>query len=170
MGQAPSTPLALTLAHWPEIRARGSNLSLLIKKAKWQVICASEWPALGVDWPPGGSFHLPLIRRVREAVFQPGRQGHPDQQPYILVWQDLCEHPPEWVKSFQFPSNFQAVTLPMKTLNPSSVPKSPPVLPESQKDLITLDSLPPLLLHPPLPCSPSITVCFSRIPWPSAIQ
>uniref|UniRef100_A0A5F9D197 CCHC-type domain-containing protein n=1 Tax=Oryctolagus cuniculus TaxID=9986 RepID=A0A5F9D197_RABIT len=141
MGQAVSTPLSLTLAHWPDVRARGSNLSLLIKKAKWQTFCASEWPALGVDWPPEGSFHLPLIQRVKEAVFQPGKYGHPDQQPYILVWQELCENPPDWVKSFQAPNESLATeNISTKTLRltKSPFPRSP-VLPESQSDLLNFD-------------------------------
>ena len=28
--------------------------------------------------------------------------GHPDQTPYILVWQDLVENPPAWLKPFVF--------------------------------------------------------------------
>ncbi|MEJ1269657.1 hypothetical protein NN561_000468 [Cricetulus griseus] len=31
-------------------------------------------------------------------VFQEGPGSHPDQQPYITVWQDLAQNPPTWVK------------------------------------------------------------------------
>ncbi|XP_006895047.1 PREDICTED: probable G-protein coupled receptor 82 [Elephantulus edwardii] len=33
-----------------------------------------------------------------DLVFQEGPNGHPDQQPYIIVWQDLVQNPPPWVK------------------------------------------------------------------------
>ena len=29
-----------------------------------------------------------------------GLSGHPDQTPYILVWQDLVENPPAWLRPF----------------------------------------------------------------------
>ena len=41
------------------------------------------------------------------------RGTHPDQTPYILVWQDLVENPPAWLKPFVF----QPLT---------SLPSSPP--------------------------------------------
>ncbi|KAM6182206.1 transmembrane channel-like protein 1 [Erethizon dorsatum] len=94
------------------------------RAGKWQTFCSSEWPTFQVGWPPEGTFHLPLIQAVKTIVFRPGKQGYPDQQPYIVVWQDLCENPPKWV------------------------------LPESQADLILLDSGTPPPPYPPLPSAP----------------
>ncbi|XP_054571379.1 uncharacterized protein LOC129148940 [Eptesicus fuscus] len=151
MGQSTSTPLSLTLGRWSEVKGRAQNLSLVIKKSKWQTFCSSEWPNFKVGWPPEGSFHLPLIREVRNLVFQPGRHGHPDQEPYILVWQDLCENPPVWVKPFLPPDSLsrssvsasEPAILPVKPALPSPPPSVPPVLPDSQSDLFLLDPPPP---------------------------
>ena len=30
----------------------------------------------------------------------PDPWGHPDQVPYVMVWQDLVENPPKWLKPF----------------------------------------------------------------------
>jgi hypothetical protein len=98
--QTVSTPLSLTEDHWMDIRARGWNLSVMVKKKPWQTFCTSEWPAFGVGWPPEGTFDLPTIRALRAVVFQEGLQAHPDQQPYITVWEDLMRFPPQWVRSF----------------------------------------------------------------------
>ena len=42
-------------------------------------------------------FDLPTIRDVKAVVFQEGPGSHPDQQPYITVWEDLVWYPPAWV-------------------------------------------------------------------------
>ena len=80
--------------YWTDIRLRGQNLSVTVKKKLWQTFCTSEWPAFGVGWPPEGTFDLPTIRALRAVVFQEGLQAHPDQQPYITVWEDLARYPP----------------------------------------------------------------------------
>ena len=100
MGQTVTTPLSLTKDHWMEIRARGRNLSVEIKKKQWQTFCASEWPDFGVGWPPIGTFGLPTIRAVKAVVFHEGPGSHPDQQPYITVWEDLARSPPQWAQPF----------------------------------------------------------------------
>lgn len=82
------------------------------------------------------------MRQVKEYVFQPGKRGHPDQEFYILVWQDLCENLPAWVKSFQFLTG-AAEVLPLKLHQKEEEKRWSPVLPESQADLLTMDSLPP---------------------------
>lgn len=33
-------------------------------------------------------------------MLTPSPSGHPDQTPYVLVWQDLVENPPAWLKPF----------------------------------------------------------------------
>nr|XP_040127527.1 pollen-specific leucine-rich repeat extensin-like protein 2 isoform X2 [Ictidomys tridecemlineatus] len=152
MGHSTSTPLSLTLDHWTEVRLRAQNLSFSVKRRTWQTLCASEWPTFGVGWPPGGSFYSPLIRKVRDIVFQPGPHSHPDQQPYILTWQDLCESPPPWVKSFLVPAPAPTPSPTILSLKLSAPPPLPPsVLPGSQ-DLTLLDSPPPPY---PMPLSPN---------------
>ena len=94
MGQTVSTLLYLTEDHWTDVRARGRNLSVRVKKKPWQTYCTSEWPTFGVAWPPKGTFDLPTIRAVKAIVFQEGPGSHPDQQPYITVWEDLAQFPP----------------------------------------------------------------------------
>ena len=100
MGQSVSTPLSLTEDHWTDVRARGQNLSVIVKKKPWQSYCTLEWPTFGVGWPPEGTFHLPTIRAVKAIVFQEGSGSYPDQQPYITVWEDLARFPPAWVRPF----------------------------------------------------------------------
>lgn len=165
MGQTVSGPLDLTLAHWPEVREAAHNLSLLIKKVKWITFCRSEWPLFQVGWPLGGSFSPLLIQAVKDVVFRGGQQGHPDQQAYILVWQDLSESPPPWVKLFPTYS-------PPKVL-PARAP--PSVLPESQGDLISWDLHPPPSYAPPVnrrpPTAPSLAPATPDPPTsPSLIQ
>jgi hypothetical protein len=97
MGQTVATPLSLTKDHWTDVRARGRNLSVIVKKEPWMTFCSSEWPVFGVYWPLEGTFYLPTIRAVKAIVFQEGTGSHPDQQPYITVWEDLARYPPQWV-------------------------------------------------------------------------
>lgn len=98
MGQTASTPLSLTLAHWSEVSARASNLAVRVKKGKWQTFCSSQWPTFGVGWPADGTFDLNVVRAVKQKIFVPGSHGHPDQQAYIWVWEDLVLDPPKWVR------------------------------------------------------------------------
>lgn len=146
MGQGKSTPLSATLDHWKEVRGRGFDLSVNIKKGPWQTFCSAEWPSFGVGWPYDGSFDSQLISQVFSRVFD-SRTGHPDQQPYILVWQNLAQNPPSWVRPFLPLSNRSQVLV-------SQVPKPPPKapLPDTQSDLLLLDPPPPYPpALPPLP-------------------
>jgi hypothetical protein len=45
-------------------------------------------------------FDLPTIRAIKAIVFQEGPGSHPDQQPYIMVWEDLAWYLPPWVWLF----------------------------------------------------------------------
>ena len=103
MGQTVSTPLSLTKDHWTDVRARGRNLSVIVKKKPWLTFCSSEWPAFGVGWPAEGMFDLPTIRAIKAIVFQEGPGSQPDQQPYITVWEDLARYLPPWIRPF-FPT------------------------------------------------------------------
>jgi hypothetical protein len=109
MGQGQTTPKSLILSHFPEVKERALNAGLVIKKSKFNTFCSAEWPTFGVGWPIQGSLSLDLITKVKEVINRPGRWGHPDQVPYILVWEDLARDPPPLVNSlpdipFQFDS------------------------------------------------------------------
>ncbi|XP_077008679.1 indoleamine 2,3-dioxygenase 2 isoform X1 [Tamandua tetradactyla] len=112
-----------------------------------------------MKWPCEGAFHLPLIQAVKSVIFRPDPYGHPDQQPYIMVWQDLCENPPPWIKPFLTPlgQHDSPSVLPIKELGPSQAlklyPSLPPaVLPESQSDLLLFEAGPSS--PPPYPSAP----------------
>jgi hypothetical protein len=100
MGQTVSTLFSLTEDHGTDIRVKGWNLSVIVKKKPWQAFCTSEWPAFGVGLPPQGNFDLPIIMTVRAIVFQEGLGAHQDQQLYITVWEDLPCSPSHWVPPF----------------------------------------------------------------------
>jgi hypothetical protein len=84
MGQAQVTPKTLFLSHFSEIRAKGHNYGVKIKKGKFDTLCSAEWPTSNVGWPPQGTFSLDTIKKVRDVINRPGLHGHPDQYPYIL--------------------------------------------------------------------------------------
>ena len=93
--------------------------------------------------------------------------GHPDQTPYILVWQDLVENPPAWLKPFVFqpltslPSSPSSASLPPQVLvvkaskekeDKKHSNRVKPVFQESSLcpnllDLETELSLPPMRIH-----------------------
>ena len=100
MGQRLTTPLSLTLGHWKEVKDRANNLSVEIRRKKWQILCSSEWPILDVGWPQDGTFNIDCILQVKERVFDAGPHGHPDQVPYIITWESLVLDPPPWVAPF----------------------------------------------------------------------
>lgn len=79
MGLTVTTPLSLTQDHWMDVRVRGRNLSVVVKKQPWLTYCSSEWPTFGVGWPFMGTFDLPTIRAVKAIVLQEGEGSHPDQ-------------------------------------------------------------------------------------------
>ena len=111
MGQSTSTPLSLMTDHFSDFKSRAQNLSLLVKKSKLVTFCSAEWPTFDVGWPQEGTFNPQIIQAVKERVLTPSPARHPDQTPYILVWQDLVRNPPEWLKPF--------------VLAPSKPPKPP---------------------------------------------
>ncbi|CAD7675109.1 unnamed protein product [Nyctereutes procyonoides] len=41
-----------------------------------------------------------VSRLVKAVIFRDKPDGHSDQGPYILVWQDMIENPPPWLKPF----------------------------------------------------------------------
>lgn len=160
MGQTLTTPLSLTLTHFPDVRARAHNLSVEVRKGRWQKFCSSEWPTLHVGWPRDGTFDLPIILQVKATVMDPGPHGHPDQVAYIITWEDLVRNPPSWVKPFlHSPSPPQSTLLALEAPKNRNPDPHKPVLPdEPQRDLLLLDPLPPPpqnpLLRPPPYASP----------------
>lgn len=145
MGNNQSTPLSLLVANFKDVKARGHNLSVELKKGKLVTFCRSEWPSFGVGWPSEGTFCLSIITKVKTKIFLPGQSGHPDQIPYILVWQDLVENPPPWVTPF-IPEPYKVlVTRPTRQRTPSA--PSAPVLPDSQDPLTLEPTLPPPYPH-----------------------
>ncbi|XP_062062402.1 uncharacterized protein LOC133770372 isoform X2 [Lepus europaeus] len=125
MGQGLTTPLSLTLDHWKEVRERAQNLSVEVRKKNWTVFCTSDWPAFNVGWPWDGTFDSSVILQVKSQVCKEGKEGHPDQVPYIFVWEDLAQNPPKWVKPFLFTGRIRTESSP-KPAQPSS---STPLLP-----------------------------------------
>uniref|UniRef100_A0A8C7EYI2 CCHC-type domain-containing protein n=1 Tax=Neovison vison TaxID=452646 RepID=A0A8C7EYI2_NEOVI len=124
MGQTITTPLSLTLGHWRDIQTRANNLSVEVKRRKWQALCTSEWPTFNVGWPRDGTFNINVILQVKDRVFNRGPQGHPDQVPYIVVWESLVEDPPPWVSPFAHPK-----PKPLPDPAPSPTPSAPPISP-----------------------------------------
>ena len=61
MGNTQSTPLSLLTSNFKDVRARGHDLSMEIRRGKLITLCRSEWPAFDVGWPPEGTFRLPVI-------------------------------------------------------------------------------------------------------------
>ena len=81
MGQGESTPLSLMTDHFPDVRARAHNLSLLVKKSKLITFCSAEWPAFQVGWPPEGTFQPSIIQAVKEKIMAPDPWGHRVRSP-----------------------------------------------------------------------------------------
>ncbi|XP_038397692.1 uncharacterized protein LOC119872662 isoform X1 [Canis lupus familiaris] len=103
MGQMQTTPLSLMLSHFSDVRERARILSIDIRRERFQIYCISEWPTFDVGWHREGSFHLPIILQVKAVIFRNKPDGHRDQMPNILAWQDMIENSPPWLKPFLLP-------------------------------------------------------------------
>jgi hypothetical protein len=130
-----------------------------------------------VGWLRDGTLNLPIIYAVKRIVFQnPG--GHPDQVPYILVWQDLVQNPPPWVKPWTMGHKTAIVAVAAKLKVPvtASGPPAPPHIYPETEEVSLLDLQPPPYPTPalqPLPPSapPSLQkgpVIVGRQPAPGA--
>ena len=99
-------------------------------------------------------------------MLTPGPSGHPDQTPYILVWQDLVENPLAWLRPFipqPFTSPSPTSSIPQVLVVETSKEEEhkerngrvKPVFQEFSlyPNLIDLetDLSPPRYAHPPLP-------------------
>ena len=139
IGQRESAPLSLMTDHFSLVRARAYDLSLLVKKSKLITFCSAECPAFQVGWPPEGTFQPSIIQVVKEKVMAPDPWGHRGQVPYVMVWQDLIEDLPKWLKPFvlKLPDSPNVQALVMETPTPpedAEKNKGPkPVLQESSE-------------------------------------
>ena len=167
MGQSYSTPLSVMTDHFSDFTSKAQNLSLLVKKRKLKTLCSSEWPTFQVGWPPEGTFGLPVIQAVKEEIMAPDPLGHLDQATYILVWENLVEDPPVWLKPFihNAPSASVPQVLVMETSKEENrearESRKKPILQESSlyPSLIDLDteiSPPPYIPPPLLPQVPQV--------------
>lgn len=137
MGPRLTTPLSLTLEHWKDVKGRASNLSVEIRRKKWQTLCGSEWPAFNVGWPQEGSFNIDCILQIKERVFDTGLHGHPNEVPYIITWESLAQDPPSWVAPFvaEKPKIPSADT-------PTAPPAQSPLYPILKKEKLTAKTKP----------------------------
>jgi hypothetical protein len=135
MGQAQVTPKTLFFSHFSEIRAKGHNYGMEIKKGKFNTLCSAEWPTFNVGWPPQGTFSLDTIKKVRDVINRPGLHGHPDQYPYVLMWQTLVEDPPSWLQPFIHESPADQPTI-LAVSGNTPIPVTSPKKPILQEELI----------------------------------
>ncbi|XP_053756686.1 uncharacterized protein LOC128776459 [Panthera pardus] len=121
----------------------------------------NDWLSRGITF--GGPTEIspePTRLLVNGSYLIPiGKEGHLDQIPYILVWQDLVENPPPWMASSLIAESCQILVA--KPINPPKppTPTAPPVLPDNQ-DLLSLDpppyQIPPLIPKAaPIPAAPA---------------
>ncbi|XP_059028525.1 LOW QUALITY PROTEIN: uncharacterized protein LOC131830193 [Mustela lutreola] len=159
IGQTITTPLSLTLGHWRDVQIRANNLSVEIKKRKWQTLCTSEWPTFNVGWPRDGTFNITVILQVKERIFSQGPQGHPDQVPYIVVWESLINDPPPWVSPFNHPKPKPIPDpIPLPTPSAPPVPLCPAEPPKPPVPLCPAETLkPPVPLCPAHPSKPPVS-------------
>lgn len=146
MDQSYSIPLSVMTDHFSDFKSKAQNLSMLVKKSKLRTLCSSKWPTFQVGWPPEGTFGLPVIRAVKA--------------PYILVWENLVEDPPVWLKPFIHnpPSasvpQVLVVEAPQEEDREAWESRKKPILQESSlyPNLIDSDTeiLPPPYIPPPL--------------------
>ena len=101
MGQRHSspTPLSLVTDNFKKVKMRTHDLSVEIKRNKLITFCSAEWLTFHVGWPSEGTFDLGTVHQVRDIIFRP-RIRHPDQVPYIIVWENIILCPLPWVKPF----------------------------------------------------------------------
>lgn len=65
MQRASSTLLDLVQLHLKAARCLAEDLSRTIWSGKPTIFCRNEWPTYKVGWPKEGTFHLPIIYKVK---------------------------------------------------------------------------------------------------------
>ncbi|XP_045386557.1 uncharacterized protein LOC123629763 [Lemur catta] len=104
MGQAASrstgctnySPLECFIKNFTDFQQRARPYGFTVNSFDLQKFCEQEWPAFGVGWPPEGSYQRSLAARVQTVVY--GNPGHPDQIPYIQIWNDILADNPRWLR------------------------------------------------------------------------
>ncbi|XP_043732525.1 proline-rich protein 36-like [Cervus elaphus] len=119
------------------------------------IFCSAEWPSFNVGWPPEGTFDLRTVRRVQEIILRP-QSGHPDQVPYILVWEDLIVSPTPWIQPFLPPQAAAAteILVAEEKKKPPAAPSAPVLQEDSTLDLLITP--PPYSLPPPIQPEPPL--------------
>lgn len=154
MGQTVTTPVSLTLDHWREVQFRAHNLS-----------APPSGRPLVQDGPQRESLISLSFLMSKQLFFIWGTEGHLDQQPYIMVWEDLVQNPPPWIchgfancgprqppESWRWPHQTPQIAPP-----PPEAPERK-ILPDPHGDLLLLDpppQYPPVLAPIPAPTDPS---------------
>ena len=102
------------------------------------------------------------VRRVWDIIFRP-RIGHPDQVPYIIVWENTILRPPPWVKPFLPQQGFSTAQLLVTSVgknlkNPKEPEPTVPLYPILQGGTEELLFPPPYQPPepPPAPVIPSL--------------
>jgi hypothetical protein len=86
------------------------------------------------------TFSLDTIKKVRDVINRPGLHSHPDQYPYILMWQTWVEDPPSWLQPFIHESPADRPTILVVSGN-TPIPVTSPKKPILQEELILHPSL-----------------------------
>ena len=168
MGQSYSTPLSVMTDHFSDFKSKAQNLSMLVKKSKLRTLCSSEWRYFR---SAGRRRELSACRSsalLKKRIMAPDPRGHPDQAPYILVWENPVEGPPFWLKPFIH--NPPSASVPQALVLEASKEedceawesRKKPILQESSlyPSLIDLDteiSPPPYIPPPLLPQVPQVS-------------
>ncbi|CAD7679612.1 unnamed protein product [Nyctereutes procyonoides] len=98
-----------------------------------------------------------VSRVVKSVIFRDKLDGHSDQVPYILIWQDMIKNPPPWLKPFlpprAGPTEILALWKARKETDPTpQVPLYPVFQDSSPEELILL----PPYWAPPPPSAPPL--------------
>jgi hypothetical protein len=68
MGEGSSKPTVLEcmLKHFK--KGFSGDYRIKVSPGKLHILCESEWPTFGVNWPPEGTLDLPMIRAIYQIV------------------------------------------------------------------------------------------------------
>jgi hypothetical protein len=88
--QSKKTPLQCVFDNFS--RGNTGDYDVELTPQKLWTFCQIDWASFKVGWPSKGSLDREANRRVYQVVTR--MPGHPDQFPYIDIWQTLAAHPP----------------------------------------------------------------------------
>ncbi|MEJ1288683.1 hypothetical protein NN561_019717 [Cricetulus griseus] len=113
----------------------------------------------------GGTLNLSVISAVKRIIFQ-ATGGHPDQVPYIIVWQALVQNPPPWMKPWTSGIGTAKVAVAAQKVPPSDSPAPAPTAPPRIYPEIDDVSL---LDHPPPPYPQPVSHAAPQVPTDSQL-